>query len=79
MTRSILRHVRWTVTADTEPDAEPVLYGMQCAVCDATSGQGADRDTATAWAVAHSGRFPSHRTYRETVTLPYRTYPDGCP
>lgn len=78
MTGTVLRHIRWTITPDTEPDAEPVLVAMQCAVCGAASGEAEDRNAASAWALEHSGRHPAHRTYRETLTLPYRTFPDGC-
>lgn len=30
--RSVLRYETWTIQPDREPDAEPVLYAMQCAV-----------------------------------------------
>jgi len=31
--RAVFRFVRWTVAPDREPDAEPITYAMQCAVC----------------------------------------------
>ncbi|MET8884994.1 hypothetical protein [Streptomyces rubiginosohelvolus] len=35
--RSVLRYETWTLQPDREPDAEPVLYAMQCAVDEETS------------------------------------------
>lgn len=35
--RSVLRYENWTLQPDREPDAEPVLYVMQCAVDGETS------------------------------------------
>ncbi|WP_369224768.1 hypothetical protein AB5J52_28610 [Streptomyces sp. R39] len=35
--RSVLRYETWTLQPDREPDAEPVLYAMQCAVDGETS------------------------------------------
>lgn len=78
MSRAVLRHVQWTLTPDVEPDADPPRFSMQCAVCGEESGDTGDRDAASSWALAHSGRHPSHRTYRETLTLPYRAFSDGC-
>ncbi|MBU7597439.1 hypothetical protein JGS22_007290 [Streptomyces sp. P38-E01] len=73
----MLRHHRWTITPATEPDSAQPLFAMRCTVCDAVSGDTEDRDAAAGWALTHSGRNPAHRTYRETLVLPYRTYPVG--
>lgn len=35
--RSVLRYETWTLQPDREPDAETVLYAMQCAVDGETS------------------------------------------
>lgn len=78
MTRSVLRHVTWTLTRDSEPDAEQPTFGMQCTVCATASPAGLDREGTQRWCLEHAGRRPSHRTYRESLTLPYRVYPDSC-
>ncbi|MBQ1164421.1 hypothetical protein KBZ21_41270, partial [Streptomyces sp. A73] len=40
---------------DQEPDAEPITYAMQCAVCDEQSAASLDYTEGHAWALRHSG------------------------
>ena len=72
--RAVVRHVTWTLAPDPEPDAEPVTYTLLCVVCSEKSERSEDWVEPQEWALAHSGRNPSHHTYREVVTRPWRTW-----
>ncbi|WP_326697551.1 hypothetical protein OG909_09515 [Streptomyces sp. NBC_01754] len=73
-TRAIVRHVKWTLTPDREPDAEPTTYAMRCVVCGERSERSEDWEEPQEWALRHSGGNPSHHTYREIITRPWRTW-----
>ncbi|MDK1476064.1 hypothetical protein QNO07_22025 [Streptomyces sp. 549] len=64
--------MQWSVGPDREPDAEAVTYAMECAVCGARSQPRVDAGDGQQWVFAHAGRNPSHHTYREHITRPYR-------
>lgn len=72
--RSVFRFRTWTLQPDREPDAEPVTYAMQCAVCGEGSEPGEDFSAAEKWTFRHAGHNPSHHTYRETVVRPWRAW-----
>ncbi|GHF44001.1 hypothetical protein GCM10010218_26640 [Streptomyces mashuensis] len=72
--RTVFRYGTWTLQPDREPDAEPVTYAMQCAVCGAGSAPQEDAAGAQDWAFRHAGRNPSHHTYREVITRPWRAW-----
>ena len=74
MTRSVLRFVRWTVTPDREPDAEPVTYAMRCAVCGQRSGVSVEFGPVQDWVMQHAARFRDHHSYREVITRPWRAW-----
>ncbi|MBB1245614.1 hypothetical protein GL263_18915 [Streptomyces durbertensis] len=81
---------RFTVVFDAEPDAEPVTYRMQCAVCD-ESGPTVEVDEpdkeprvgarieaareASAWVDQHRSANREHFTYRLIETHPCRLAP----
>ncbi|MBB1245752.1 hypothetical protein GL263_19635 [Streptomyces durbertensis] len=81
---------RFAVVFDTEPDAEPATYRMQCAVCDESGPtvdavQGDDKSTlgarieaareASDWVRQHRSSNREHFTYRLIETHPYRLAP----
>lgn len=70
MSRSIIQHRRWYLV----PDAEPVTYRMECVVCGACSQERRDVAEPQQWTLQHSGRNPSHHTYREVINRPWRTW-----
>lgn len=72
MIRSLMRFATWRLTPDGDPDAAPPTFRQACDVCGESSGTVKDRDLAVSWALRHAGRRPEHRTYTETLTLPYR-------
>ncbi|MFF7726055.1 hypothetical protein [Streptomyces sp. NPDC008001] len=72
--RSVYRYGTWTLTPDREPDAEPVTYAMQCAVCEECSAVAEDASEVQSWTFRHAGRHPSHHTYREVITRPWRAW-----
>lgn len=72
--RSVIRQETWTLTPDREPDAEPTTYAMECAVCEESSAASKDFADPQSWALAHSGRNPSHHTFRESIVRPWRTW-----
>ncbi|MDJ0464860.1 hypothetical protein [Streptomyces sp. H27-C3] len=66
--------MQWHLAPDEEPDAEPLTYAMQCVVCSEESERSEGWDEPQAWALSHSGRNPSHCTYRELITRPWRSW-----
>ncbi|MFF5760192.1 hypothetical protein ACFY7A_32740 [Streptomyces longwoodensis] len=72
--RTIMRHQEWTLQPDREPDAEPTTYAMQCAVCGKTSPPSTGFADPQSWVFTHGGRNPSHHTYREIITRPWRAW-----
>ncbi|MFD5696836.1 MULTISPECIES: DUF7848 domain-containing protein [Streptomyces] len=73
-TRAVLRFETWTLEPDREPDAEPTAYAMQCVVDGETSPVSEDYAEPQMWVMEHCGRHPSHHTYRELITRPWRTW-----
>jgi hypothetical protein len=72
--KAVIRHEQWTLTPDREPDAAPVGYKMVCAVCGEDSEVSDEWNEPHLWALKHSGRNPSHLSFRETITRPWRTF-----
>lgn len=72
--RAIVRFQQWTLIPDREPDAEPLTYAMECAVCHERSDASGDWQPPQSWSLEHSGRNPSHHTYREIISRPWRTF-----
>ncbi|MFY7628291.1 DUF7848 domain-containing protein [Streptomyces sp. NY05-11A] len=70
----MIRHETWTLTPDREPDAEPMTYAMECAVCGEFSAAGEDFPEPQSWVLEHCGKNPSHHTFREIITRPWRTW-----
>ncbi len=75
MSRANYRFRDHTLTPDKEPDAEPLTYTFQCAVCDTNGPTDTEPDTASHWTFRHLKEHPEHFTYRSLVTLPYRITP----
>nr|WP_055700867.1 MULTISPECIES: hypothetical protein [Streptomyces] len=73
-TRAVLRHETWTLEPDREPDAEPATYAMQCAVDGETSPAAVDFAVPQKWVLEHCGKHPSHHSYREIITRPWRAW-----
>lgn len=78
--RSLSRFVMWRLTRDTSPGApQNILRQVECTTCVETS-EVVDLHSGVAedWALAHSGKNPSHTGYRATSTSFWRTTPvDG--
>lgn len=91
MSRETYAFRRFAVALDTEPDAEPVTFSMQCAVCD-ESGRAvevgkevADEARAQAedeaareaagWVELHRATHRGHFTYRLVQSRPYHLVP----
>jgi hypothetical protein len=72
--KAIVRHEQWTLTPDREPDAAPLSYKMQCAVCGDASEAADSWSEPQSWALGHSGKNPSHHSYSEVITRPWRTF-----
>ncbi|MDT0428499.1 MULTISPECIES: DUF7848 domain-containing protein [Streptomyces] len=72
--RAVVRHQQWTLQPDREPDAEPTSYAMQCAVCGEISPTDTEFTASQNWVFAHGGRNPTHHTYREVITRPWKAW-----
>ncbi|MFC5719657.1 hypothetical protein ACFP1Z_05620 [Streptomyces gamaensis] len=79
MARTVFLFGRWTLQPDREPDAEPITYVMECVVCGEHSAVEEDFGEAQRWTFRHAGRHPSHHTYREVITRPWRAWMAGPP
>lgn len=77
--RAVVRFQRWTLAPDREPDAEPVTFAMECAVCGERSSYEGEFGPAQAWTLEHCGRNPTHHTYRELISRPWRTWMGQTP
>lgn len=75
--RAVIRHELWTLEPDREPDAEPTTYALECAVCEASSGAFENFADGQSWVLGLCGRNPSHHTFRERITRPWRTWRHG--
>ncbi|MDT0613508.1 DUF7848 domain-containing protein [Streptomyces lancefieldiae] len=73
-TRAVVCHKQWTLQPDHEPDAEPTTYAMQCAVDGETSPPSEDFTASQNWVLEHCGQHPSHHTYRQIITRPWRAW-----
>lgn len=71
---TIIGHRNWTIQPDHEPDAEPISHEMECAVCGERSGAADSWEKPQTWALEHSGRNPSHVTFREIIKRPWKTW-----
>ncbi|MER6231705.1 hypothetical protein ABT169_21520 [Streptomyces sp. NPDC001616] len=76
-TRAVVRSVTWTVAPDKEPDAEPTTYAMRCVVCSEESERSENWEAPQTWVLHHCGRNPSHHSFREIITRPWRTWMNG--
>ncbi|WP_330338762.1 DUF7848 domain-containing protein [Streptomyces sp. NBC_00557] len=72
--RAVVCPKEWTLQPDREPDAEPATYAMQCSVCGDNSPPSVDFAEPQSWVFEHGGRNPSHHTYREIITRPWRAW-----
>jgi hypothetical protein len=72
--KAIVRSEQWTLTPDREPDAAPLSYQMKCGVCGDASEVAGSWDEPQSWVLRHSGKNPSHHSYSEIITRPWRTF-----
>lgn len=69
---TVIRPVEWSIGPDTEPDREPDVYAIECAVCMARSPQEEVPEDAREWIFKHVATHPCHHTYRAIVIRPWR-------
>ncbi|MGW3323848.1 DUF7848 domain-containing protein [Streptomyces virginiae] len=69
--RAVVTHKTWTIMPDEAGDAKPTTYAMQCAACPEKSDPSTGWEEPQDWALAHSGRNPSHTSYDEIITRPW--------
>jgi hypothetical protein len=74
VTRAVLQFQAWSVAPDEEPDAEPITFGAQCAVCLRTSSRSTLQQDVADWVRDHAARNPSHHSYRELIQRPLRAW-----
>ncbi|WP_344259122.1 hypothetical protein [Streptomyces sodiiphilus] len=75
MRETVHRPVRWVSEPDRSPDAVAMTHRMRCDACGAVSPRSVDFGRAQDWQLRHAGRHPSHLTYTETLTRPWRARP----
>lgn len=75
MTRATYRFRAHTLTPDRTPEADPVLYAVECKECGDTSDRTENPEDGTEWAADHLKANPGHLTYREHITRAYRFEP----
>lgn len=72
MTRALIGRHRWAIGPDTEPDREPDLHAIECAVCRARSPEEERAEAAEDWIFEHARGNPGHHTYRASAIRPWR-------
>ncbi|AJZ85894.1 MULTISPECIES: hypothetical protein [Streptomyces] len=75
MTRATYRFREFQLIPDTESDAEPLAFAVQCAVCEQSGEPSEDQAAAHTWATGHLRANGEHYTYREIITRPCRFEP----
>ncbi len=75
--RAALRYEEWSLEPDLEPDAEVTTYAMQCVVDEESSLGSEDYVEPQEWVLEHLDKNPSHLTYREIITRPWRAWRRG--
>lgn len=68
MIRAVIRHADWTLGPVTGPDGPGPVYQMECTACGQASEGDSDQQGPEIWALRHTGRHTSHRTYRAIIT-----------
>ncbi|MCE7079811.1 hypothetical protein [Streptomyces sp. ST2-7A] len=71
----VFRFREYSIEPDLEPDAEPIAFTGQCAVCGRLGPTGEGGGHLTGWMLAHLRAHPEHLSYREIITRPYRAVP----
>ncbi|MFT2016273.1 hypothetical protein ACMA1D_10585 [Streptomyces sp. 796.1] len=71
---TVITHKQWHLTPDREPDAPAVTHQMRCSVCGEMSAADGGWEPPQTWTLNHSGRNPSHLSYEEVITRPWRTW-----
>ncbi|MFJ5972876.1 hypothetical protein [Streptomyces sp. NPDC093060] len=71
---TVIAHKQLTIEPDREPDAATLTHQMECALCGERSGADGHWEPPQTWALNHSGRNPTHLSYREIITRPWRTW-----
>lgn len=72
MTRATYRFREYTLRPDRTPEADPVLFAIECKGCGQSSDGAENPEDGTEWAAEHLKANPGHLTYREHITRPYR-------
>jgi hypothetical protein len=72
VTRSVIRHITWTIAPDPFEGASPSLYEVECTTCPARSPASEEAAEVQQRALEHSGRHPSHTGFRRTHTSFWR-------
>jgi hypothetical protein len=73
--RATYRFRDYTIGADESPDAEPIVFHMECVNCGQSGPSSDTADNSTDWAAGHLKANPAHLFYREHITRPYRADP----
>ncbi|MFC8871534.1 hypothetical protein ACFUAC_28480 [Streptomyces sp. NPDC057148] len=71
---TVIAFKQWHLVPDREPDAPDVTHRMRCLVCGEESAPEGGWAPPQTWALEHSGKNPSHLTYEEVMTRPWRTW-----
>ncbi|MDT9698271.1 hypothetical protein [Streptomyces sp. P17] len=71
---TVITHKQWHLVPDRKPDAPPLTHAMKCLVCGEQSAPDRSWEPPQSWALGHSGRNPSHNSYEEIITRPWRTW-----
>ncbi|MGW2595441.1 DUF7848 domain-containing protein [Streptomyces sp. NPDC001515] len=75
MIRSVIRHTDWRLGVDTRPEAPGPVFEMECTTCGQSSEAASHTEDPEVWALRHTGRNTSHRSYQATITSFFRVTP----
>ncbi|MFJ6893627.1 hypothetical protein [Streptomyces hokutonensis] len=51
-----------------------MTHKMKCGVCGEESGEDGSWEPPQSWVLEHCGKNPSHHSYSEIITRPWRTF-----
>lgn len=68
---TVTKAVQWTLIPDRERESAPVTHAMECATCPERSDASGEWEPPQ-WALGHARSNPTHRSFREVMTRPWR-------
>ena len=73
--RSVIKQADWILGVDRTPGAGGPIFELECTTCGEKPEPSSDKVTPEVWAMGHTGRNTTHRSFRSITTAFFRTAP----